>query len=249
MEGRRIIKRWVMTTKAVATKVPWNQEQLGLITRTVAKGATKDELALFFNVAKRTGLDVFTKQIHFVKRKVWNKELGQTEEIGTIQTGIDGYRAIAERSGGLAGSEDAVFDTEEEDHPNKATVTVWRMVNGIRCSFTASARWDEYAAIHPKTKAVMGQWVKMPYLMLSKCAEALALRKAFPNDLSGIYTNEEMEQASMEAPIIEEGAKSEDKSAKKAEATKLMAKKPEGKVIDATSEISDEEMDLGERPE
>ena len=125
----------------------------------------------------------------------------------TIQTGIDGYRAIAERSGSLAGIDDATYDSEESEHPKKASVTVYRIINGIRCPFTATARWLEYAQIYEKDEyidnrktgkkiTVLGpMWKKMPYLMLAKCAEALALRKAFPNDLTGLYTNEEMAQA------------------------------------------------------
>lgn len=166
----------------------FSKSQIELITNTVARGATPDELKLFLYTAQRVNLDPLTKQIHFVKRG------GQM----TIQTGIDGYRVIADRSGTLAGIDDAVFDTESEDHPNKASVTVYRIVNGERVSFTASARWAEYAP--QGNQAFM--WTKMPYLMLGKCAEALALRKAFPNDLSGIYTNEEMEQANpVEKPI------------------------------------------------
>ncbi|MBL8030347.1 MAG: phage recombination protein Bet [Candidatus Doudnabacteria bacterium] len=156
------------------------QQQLELIRNTVAKGATPDELKLFLIVANRAGLDPFTRQIHFVKRG------GRA----TVQTGIDGYRAIAERSGSLAGIEDALYDAEDQVHPNKATVTVYRMVSGQRVPFSASARWDEYV---PQS----GQdfmWRKMPYFMLGKVAEALALRKAFPNDLSGLYIHEEMQR-------------------------------------------------------
>jgi phage recombination protein Bet len=173
-------------TKSIAaqSKQPYSQEQIELIKNTVAKGATNDELKLFFVIAARTGLDVFTKQIHFVKRG------GQ----GTIQTGIDGYRAIAERTKTLAGIDDAEYDSEDQAHPKKASVTVYRLIEGQKVSFSASARWDEYV---PQA----GQdfmWKKMPYLMLGKVAEALALRKAFPNDLSGLYTHEEMEQAGSE---------------------------------------------------
>ncbi|GEM_PF-2341149 len=170
-----------MDKKKNSIKSPYTEEQIRLIRNTVARGATDDELKLFLYTAVRTGLDPLTKQIHFVKRG------GQA----TIQTGIDGYRAIAESKGELAGIDDAVFDTETEPHPNKATVTVYRLVDGRRVSFTASARWAEYAP--SGTRSFM--WNKMPYLMLAKCAEALALRKAFPSDLSGIYTDEEMAQA------------------------------------------------------
>ena len=172
-----------------ATKKPFSQEQVALITRTVAKGATADELALFLIVANKTGLDPFSKQIHFVKRKAKQKD-GSYQEVGAIQTGIDGYRAVAERSGGYAGSDEPIYDTEEAKRPNKATVTVYKIIQGVRCPFTASARWVEYCPPTPMDF----MWNKMPYLMLGKTAEALALRKAFPNDLSGIYVDTEMER-------------------------------------------------------
>jgi hypothetical protein len=122
-------------TKALAKKeAPYSQEQIDLIKKTVAKDATNDELKLFLIVAARSGLDPFSRQIHFVKRK------GQ----GAFQTGIDVYRAIAERTKTLAIIDDAIFDTETEPHPNKATVTVHRMIGGQRVPFTASARWNEY---------------------------------------------------------------------------------------------------------
>lgn len=159
----------------------FNREKIKLIKSTVAVGATDDELQLFLYTCERTGLDPLTRQIHFVKRG------GKM----TIQTGIDGYRAIADRSETLAGIDDPVYDTEKEQHPSKATVTVYRIIGGERVPFSASARWKEYV---PDGKIAF-MWKKMPYLMLGKCAEALALRKAFPNQLSGIYTNEEMAQA------------------------------------------------------
>lgn len=178
-----------------------SQEQIDLIKATVARGATNNELALFLYTAKRTQLDPLTKQIHFIKRRVYNSRTQQYDEVGTIQTGIDGYRVVAARNG-LAGIEDAVFDSEEGAHPKKASVTVYRMVNGIRVPFTASARWNEYAQTNRDGEPV-AMWKKMPYLMLAKVAEALALRKAFPNDLSGLYTNEEMAQADAEQPQSE----------------------------------------------
>lgn len=163
------------------TVKPYNQEQIDLIKKTVAKGATNDELKLFMVVANKTGLDPFTRQIHFVKR-------GDT---GTFQVGIDGLRTIAERTGLYAGNDDPVFD--KEINPTKATVTVYKFVKGVRCPFTATARWSQY---YPGDKQGF-MWKKMPHLMLGKCAEALALRKAFPNDLSGLYTDDEMAQSAV----------------------------------------------------
>lgn len=164
------------------------REKIELIKRTVAVGTSDDELALFLYTAKRTGLDPLSKQIHAIMR--WNKSANR--HVMTIQTAIDGYRLIADRTGKLAGISDPVFDDETKANPNKASVTVKKIVEGHICEFTASARWSEYAALN-ETGGFM--WKKMPYLMLGKCAEALALRKAFPADLSGVYTNEEMAQA------------------------------------------------------
>lgn len=118
-----------MTGKEVAAAQPqqvqaWSREDVDLIKNTVARGATDNELKLFLTVAKRSGLDPFSKQIHFVKRRTWNAATNGYIEVGTIQTGIDGYRAIGEKTGTLAGIDDAVFDSEDKDHPNKASVTV-----------------------------------------------------------------------------------------------------------------------------
>jgi phage recombination protein Bet len=195
-------------TETASLTAGMSREQIDLIKATVARGATDDELKLFLYTANRTQLDPLTKQIHFIKRKVWNPKTKEHDEVGTIQTGIDGYRVVASRNG-LAGIEDAIFDAETEVHPNKASVTVYRMVEGVRVPFTASARWAEYVQLkdeyknNAKTgnKVPAAMWEKMPYLMLAKVAEALALRKAFPNDLSGVYTNEEMAQAETEVQI------------------------------------------------
>lgn len=170
------------------------ENKIDLIKSTVAVGATDAELQLFLHQCKKTGLDPLAKQIYFQK---YNDKKGTSKM--TIIIGIDGYRSIAERSGEYAGNDDPVFDNELS--PTKATVTVYRIVRGVRCPFTASARWDQY---YPgDQKGFM--WKKMPHMMLGKVAESLALRKAFPADLSGTYTAEEMEQATKEgAPSHEQ---------------------------------------------
>lgn len=168
---------------------PLTRDQIDLLKRTVARGVTDDELQLFVHVANRSGLDPFAKQIHAVKR--WDKKANR--EVMTIQTGIDGFRVVASRTSTHAGTDEAVF-VEKDGKPTKATVTVYKLVGGVRCPFTATARWDEYVQTF-KDGNPMGLWGKMPFTMLGKCAEALALRKAFPMDLSGVYAHEEMTQA------------------------------------------------------
>lgn len=179
--------------------VTFSADQVDLIKRTVAQGATDDELKIFMHQCQRTGLDPLARQIYFQKRRA-----GGQDRV-TIITGIDGYRLVADRTGQYAGNDDPVFDDEER--PQRATVTVYKLVGGVRCPYTATARWSQY---YPGD-AQGFMWKKMPHLMLGKCAEALALRKAFPAELSGIYTPEEMEQA---GPTVDAEAAPEPKGAK-----------------------------------
>lgn len=202
------------------------QEQIDLIRQTVAKGATDLELKLFLYQCQRTGLDPLSKQIHFIKR--WNEKLNREE--GTIQTGIDGYRSIADRTGQYAGSDDAVF-RGPEDEPVAATVTVWRIVQGQRVSFTATAWWKEYFPTKEKQQFF---WKKMPHGQLAKCAEALALRKAFPQQLSGVYTHEEMQQAGPE--VLQIGGKVVEANTK--EAADAVAQK---KIADGLEKVKAQE--------
>lgn len=192
----------------------WNSEQIKILKDQIAKDCTDSELALFGQICQRTGLDPFAKQIYALKRgKGDNSKM-------TIQTSIDGYRLIADRTGKHAGTDDAVFDEgislfhhikEGRGYPVIATVTVWKIVSGERCPFTASASWDQYKQEFDEwnngkrtgTKKLGDMWAKMPHLMLSKCAEALALRKAFPAELSGLYTADEMAQAENDVTVME----------------------------------------------
>lgn len=170
----------------------------------IPKGTPPAQIQLFSRVCYEKGLSPFSKQIHLIPRK--SKD-GITRY--THQTAIDGFRSIAERTGVYAGNDDYKFNGDRTEfelikegskQPITATATVYKIVGGIRCPFSATARWEEY---YPgDTLSFM--WKKMPFLMLGKCAEALALRKAFPESLGGLYTNDEMMQADVkEVEIIE----------------------------------------------
>ncbi|KUK98931.1 MAG: Prophage LambdaCh01, recombination protein Bet [Parcubacteria bacterium 32_520] len=191
-----VVKEQQITDPALLTKA-----KIDLIKRTVAKGATDDELQMFLTVAARAGLDPFTKQIHLVKRH----STAEGRDIATIQTGIDGYRAIAEKTGKYGGSDDATFTFADgqDKIPTSATVKVYKIIGDKVIEIKATAYWDEFA---PTNEKLAFMWRKMPKLMLAKCAEALALRKAFPNVLSGIYTHEEMEQLDEEKNVNDKKA-------------------------------------------
>lgn len=164
------------------------EQRVALWRKSFAPDATDIEFQTFVEIVRRTGLSPEARQIYLTGR--YDKK--KNRNIYNVQTGIDGYRLVADRTGKYAGNDDPVYD--DEGKPRKATVTVFKLIGGVRCPFTASARWDQY---YPGD-AQGFMWKKMPHLMLGKCAEALALRKAFPSELSGLYTNEEMEQASSE---------------------------------------------------
>lgn len=175
-----------LTTQATSTAIERTPEAEALIREQFGlQNATSLEIDYLFAVAQRTGLDPVQKQIYGIMR--WDKRAGR--EKLTVQVGIDGFRAVAARSKEYGGSDDAVFVGSGPEL--KATVTVYRIVQGTRCPFTASARWTEYVQT-TKSGTPAGQWGSKPFVMLAKCAEALALRKAFPAELGGLYTDAEM---------------------------------------------------------
>lgn len=169
------------------TATTWTPEQVELVKRTVCKGASDDELKLFMHVAQRTGLDPFARQIYAVKRQ--DRRTGKDNMV--IQTSIDGFRLIASRTEVYAGRDEAVFEYGGAGNPTKCKLTIYKLVQGTRCAFTATAKWDEY---YPGD-ALGFMWKKLPETMLEKCCEAKALRMAFPAELSSVYAKEEMDQA------------------------------------------------------
>ena len=191
--------------------------QLDLIRRTVANDCNPQEFDLFVAVAQRAGLDPFRRQISAI---VFNKKNPEKRRMSII-TGIDGLRSIAARSLRYRPDENEpeyTFDPDLKSDTNpaglvKAVVRIyirdeggdsWRPVSGV-------AYWDEFAPLseewaedpqtgrrRPTGRMVLdkgGNWGRMPRVMLAKCAEAQALRKAFPEDLSGLYEGAELDQA------------------------------------------------------
>jgi len=166
-----------MTQELAVTS--FTPDQLKLITTTVAKGATPDELKLFLYRCNNLGLDPLKSgQIYFVK---------YGSGPGSIVVGIDGFRAKASASGKLTGIKRGVI-RDEKGYCTGAWAEVYRS------DWQHPAREEVARSEYDTGKAM---WAKMVETMLKKVAEAAALRMAFPEQLGGVYESSEMDQAEM----------------------------------------------------
>lgn len=187
-----------MTSNLPATKeqVDALNSKVELIKRNFAVGASDDELEIFRYQANRMGLDIIARQIHMVKRKAWDAATRTYIDKMSIQVGIDGYRIIADRTGNYAPGRANTYEYREEKLYS-ATAYVMKYVRGQWVEVSAIAHYSEYVQMAGKddNRRPTAMWTDKPHIMLGKCAEALALRRAFPAELSGVYTDEEMMQA------------------------------------------------------
>lgn len=167
-------------------------EAVQVLKDSILKGASEGEIQGFLAVAKASGLSPLMRQIAAVRR--WDSK--ERREVLTPMVTIDGARLLADRTGvyeGQVGPEWCGLDGVWRDvwlvaeAPSAARVGVLR--RGFRGPLWAVAHFAEYASF--KDGRPMALWASKPALMLAKCAEALALRKAFPAEMSGLYAAEE----------------------------------------------------------
>lgn len=190
---------------ALIVQVDELEKNRDLIRKTIAPNLKADEFDLFMAVCKEVRLNPMTRQIYALS--TWDAQLNANKM--SIQTSIDGLRLLAERSGDYAGQigpewcgKDGVWkDVWVEDTPPVAA-RVGVLRNSFKQPLYSVAKFSTYAR-RKRDGKLMYMWESMPDHMLAKCAESLALRRAFPHETHGLYTREEMGQAMAEDDVIE----------------------------------------------
>ena len=167
----------IATSKSAGDMMSFDLGQATLIKRAFPQ-LSSDQFLTFMAVSKARGMNPLSGQIYAIPRG------GKV----TYQISIDGFRAIAVRTGFYAGTDKPIYHYDEQGNLAEAEITVYRLVNGERVAIGATAALEEYIGTTPT-------WKKLPKAMLAKCAESLALRRAFPEDLSGLHSEDEMAQA------------------------------------------------------
>ena len=189
----------------------FNKTQVATLRHMGVENAPEEDLRVFFHVCQRTGLDPFARQIHMIGRNAKVRDSSGRERWTTkytIQTGIDGFRLIGRREANRR-HETISVPPHEWMHQDGTWRPVWSKQWGTPLaakatvvregqSFTAVAMFDEYA--QTKSGGLTSMWAQRPAGQLAKCAEALAWRMAFPQDLAGMYTDDEMSHADGHAP-------------------------------------------------
>jgi phage recombination protein Bet len=212
-------------------KIVVSEEQKKLVKSMVFPGSSDGELALYLFECERRGVHPLDRLIFPIVRN--EKEGGKRV---TFQCSVDYLRAEAADTGEYDGQDEPVFGpADKSGYPEYASVSVYK--KGLSRPTTGTARWSEF---YPGEKQGF-MWRKMPFHMLAKCAEVLALRKAFPKRLAGLYIPEEMQAPDPGKPPLKEPQK---KGAKAPETAKTDPP-PENKIGLATVSVTSIELREG----
>jgi phage recombination protein Bet len=165
-------------------------------------GAKDESIKMVLDYCKAAKLDPMQKPVHIVPMNVKNSLTGRYEYKDVVMPGVGLYRIQAARSNQYAGVSEPEFGEDvtcnlggvDITYPKWCKVTVKKLVNNTIVEFTAKEYWlENYATASKESIAPNTMWKKRPYGQIAKCAEAQALRKAFPEIISQHPTAEEME--------------------------------------------------------
>lgn len=173
--------------------------RLAVLRNTVAQGATDAEFAMFLEICKATKLNPFKREIWFIKGKDYINKRGEKVE-GRLQimTGIAGYLAIANAHPQFDGIEQEIV-RKEDGKIDYAIAKVWR--KDRKFPSVGTAYFEEY--YRPGNYGKDSIWDKNPSTMILKVAKSIALREAFPQELSGLHTEDEIATAEVEPPKLD----------------------------------------------
>ena len=192
---------------AINTSNEIDQHVWSALKNSLYTGAKDESIKMVLDYCKAAKLDPMQKPVHIVPMSVKNALTGRYEYKDVVMAGVGLYRIQAARSQQYAGVSEPEFGEDvtcnlggvEITYPKWCKVTVKKLVNNTIVEFTAKEYWlENYASKKdPNTKKDTfipnAMWQKRPYGQLAKCAEAQALRKAFPEIVSQHPTAEEME--------------------------------------------------------
>ena len=185
------------------------RELMAVLQSSLYPGAKAESIKLVLGYCKASGLDPMQKPVHIVPISV--KQGDNYVMRDTVMPGIGLYRTQASRTGEYAGITEPEFGPTKQlkvgeftmDYPEWCRVTVKRRCGGTVVDFTANERWTEnYATQKRDSQVPNAMWKRRPFAQLAKCAEAQALRKAFPELVGGAPTAEEMEGKPYEDGVI-----------------------------------------------
>ena len=194
-----------------ALTVQSEERMIDVMRASLYPGAKPDSIRMVMGYCAARNLDPLRKPVHIVP--MWVKEPGSDKGAmqDVVMPGIALYRIEAARTGEYAGKSEPIFGPmftqklggADVSFPLWCKVTVYRMVNGQRCEFTALEYWlENYATAKRDTDAPNAMWKKRAFGQLAKCAEAQALRMAFPEATGGEATAEEMEGKVLEPHAV-----------------------------------------------
>lgn len=193
------------------------RELMGVLKNSLYPGARDESIKLVIGYCKASGLDPMQKPVHIVPMSVsTGKKDGNGWDIkemrDVVMPGIGLYRTQAARSGEYAGVSEPEFGDDITETIGETTITYpkWckvvikrQMRNGTIVEFAAKELWKEnYATKSAKSAEPNAMWKRRPYAQLAKCAEAQALRKAFP-EFGAQLTADEMEGKSFDGETID----------------------------------------------